>query len=122
MKALKVIGTGVLAGLCLGTVVQAADYRDVPYAEEETRYHSRVVEVPQERPLLPRIHEERTYRGARHVEEERVYDRPVPGWRPWGRPVAARLWQEPGSDCRVIIKRRENAWGEVTIRRIRVCD
>lgn len=122
MKAPKVILAGVLAGLCFGTAVQAADYRDEPYTEVETQRHSQVFEVPQERPLPPRFHDERTYRGARYVEEERVYDRLVPGWRPWGRPVAARRWQGPGSDCRVIIKRRENPWGEITVRRIRVCD
>jgi hypothetical protein len=123
MKAPKVIVTGVLASLFLGTAVQAADYPAEPYAEVEPRYHnSRVIEVPQERPLSSRVDEERAYHGPRYLEEERVYDRPVPGWRPWSRPVAARPWQGPGSDCRVIIKRRENAWGEITVRRIRVCD
>jgi hypothetical protein len=122
MKAPKVILTGVLAGLCLAKAVQAADYREEPYAQVETRYQSQVIEVPQERSLPPRFQDERTYRGPRYVEEERVYDRPVPGWRPWSRPVAARPWQAPGEDCRVIIKRRENPWGEITVRRIRVCD
>ena len=122
MRAPKVIVTGILAGLCLGTAVQAADYREEPYTEVESPYHSQTIEVPEQRPLPPRFLEERTYHGSRYVEEERVYDRPVPGWRPWGRPVAARSWQGPGSDCRAIIKRRENPWGEISVRRIRICD
>jgi hypothetical protein len=122
MKAPKVILTGVLVSLCLITVVQAADYREEPYAEVETRYHSRGIEMPQEHPLPPRFHEERTYHEPRYVEEERVDNRPRPGWRSWSRPVAVRPWHRPGEDCRVIIKRRENQWGEVTVRRIQVCD
>jgi hypothetical protein len=122
MMAPKVIVMGVLVGLCLGTAVQAADYLEEPYGEMVPRRHSRVIEALPEPPLPGRFHDGRMYGGARYVEEERVYENPVPGWRPWSRPVAARPWQGPGSDCRMIIKRRENAWGEITVRRIRVCD
>jgi hypothetical protein len=59
MKAPKVIVTGVLAGLCLGTAVQAADYPEEPYAEMEPRHHSRGIEVLPEPPLPPRFHDER---------------------------------------------------------------
>jgi len=65
MKTPKVILAGVLAGPYFGTAAQAADYRDEPYAEVETHRHSQVFEVPQERPLPPRFHDGRTYRGAR---------------------------------------------------------
>jgi hypothetical protein len=121
MMPFKIILTGALAGLCLATTVRAADYREEPYAEVEARYHTQVIEVPQARPFPPDFHEERTHRGPRYVEE-RVHDRPVPGWRPWSRPVAARPWQGPGEDCRLIIKRRVNPWGEISVRRIQVCD
>ena len=57
MKAPKVVVTGVLASLSLATVVQAADYREVPFAEMETRYHSQIIEGQQEHPLRPRFHE-----------------------------------------------------------------
>jgi hypothetical protein len=122
MTAHKVIIMGILAGLCLATAVQAADYRDEPYTELETQHHSRVIEVPQKGPFPGYYHEERAYHGPRYVEEERIYGRRVPDWRTSNRPVAARPWRGPSEDCRLIIKRRENAWGETTVRRIRVCD
>jgi hypothetical protein len=43
MTPFKIVLTGALAGLCLATAVQAADYREEPYAEVETRYRSRLV-------------------------------------------------------------------------------
>jgi len=122
MKAREAVLMGVLAGLWLATAVQAADYREEPYAGAEARYRTQVIEVPQTRPLPPRFHEERTYLRPRYVEE-RVYVRPVPDWRHGSRPVAARPWQwGPSEDCRVIVKQRENPWGEITVRRIEVCD
>ncbi len=121
MTPFEIFLTGALAGLCLATTVRAADYREEPHAEMETRYHTQVIEVPHARPFPPHLHEERTYLRPRYVEE-RVYDRPMPGWRPWDRPVAARPWQRPGEDCRVITKRRVNPWGESTVRRIEICD
>jgi hypothetical protein len=121
MTAFKIILTGALAGLCLATAVQAADYREEPYAEVEPRYHTQAIEVPQAHPFPRHLHEERTHLGPRYVEE-RIDGRPVPGWRRWSRPVAARPWQGSGDGCRVIIKRRVHPWGESTVRRIEVCD
>jgi hypothetical protein len=121
MTASKIVLAGALASLCLATAVQAADYQEEPYAEVETRYQTQVIEVPQARPFPPHFREERTHLGPRYVEE-RIYGRPVPDWRYRSRPVAARPWRGPGEDCRVIIKQRENPWGEVTVRRIEVCD
>ena len=41
-------------------------------------------------------------------------------YRPvYGRPVYAGGY---GGGCRLIIKKRENAWGDVVVKRIRVCD
>ena len=94
MTASKIILTGALAGLCLATAVQAADYREEPYAEVEPRYHTQVIEVPQARPFPHHFHEERTHLGARYVEE-RVYGRPGPDWRHQSRRIAARSWQGP---------------------------
>jgi len=121
MTASKIALAGALASLCLATAVQAADYREEPYAEVETRYQTQVIEVPQARPFPPHFREERTHLGPRYVEE-RIYGRPVPDWRYRSRPVAARPWRGPGEDCRLIVKQRENPWGEVTVRRIEVCD
>src|SRR3712207_779197 len=72
MTAVKMILTGALAGLCLATAVQAADYREEPYAEVEPRYHTQVIEVPQVRPFPPPFHEERTHLRSRYVEEREI--------------------------------------------------
>ncbi|HEX2554286.1 MAG TPA: hypothetical protein VHL98_11325 [Microvirga sp.] len=51
---------------------------------------------------------------------DRYYGRPVPERPSWHRPVAGRPhWAH--DDCRLIIKKRVNAWGEVTVTRIRRC-
>jgi hypothetical protein len=121
MTPFKIVLTGALAGLCLGTTVRAADYREEPYAEVETRYPTQVIEVPQARPFPPHFREERASLGGRYAEE-RVYGRPGPGWRHRSRPVATHPGQGSGEDCRVIVKQRENPWGEITVRRIEVCD
>jgi hypothetical protein len=121
MTPFKIVLTGALAGLCLTTAVQAADYQEEPYAEVETRYHTQIVEVPQVRSFPPHFREEPAYLRPRYVEE-RVYGRPLPDWRHRSRPVGARSWQGSGEDCRVIVKRRVNPWGESTVRRIEVCD
>lgn len=122
MTAPKAILTAVLAALCLATYAQAADFQEEPYADLETQHHGRVIEMPQEHPLPPRFHEERTYRGPRYVEDERSYGHPGRRWHSWGRPVAAHPWRGPSEECRLIIKRRVNPWGETTVRRIQVCD
>ena len=52
----------------------------------------------------------------------RYYGRPVRDhWdRHWSRPVYGRPhWRD--DDCRTIIRRRVNAWGEVVVTRTRVC-
>jgi hypothetical protein len=47
-----------------------------------------------------------------------VYDeRPVVERR-----VVRRSYEDDNGDCRVIIKRRVNAYGETVVRRTRVCD
>ena len=63
----------------------------------------------------------------RRVEERRVY-RPVAETRfaphsGYRRSAYGRHYDEPfGGECRVIVKKRENGWGEVVVKRIRICD
>jgi hypothetical protein len=56
--------------------------------------------------------------GGRHWDDGRYYGRPV--HRPW-RPVFAGPRWGWHDDCRLIVKRRVNPWGDVVVRRIRVC-
>ena len=58
---------------------------------------------------------------------DRYYGRPVrerPHWdrHPWHRPVGGRPHWRDDEDCRIIVKRRVNAWGDLVERRIKVCD
>ncbi len=57
---------------------------------------------------------------------DRYYGRPVrerPHWdrHPWHRPVGGRPHWRDDEECRIIIKRRVNAWGDLVERRIKVC-
>ncbi|MEZ0168058.1 hypothetical protein [Microvirga sp. TS319] len=120
MQTRTAIVMGVLAGLCLPAIADAADYGIAPYEGPEAESRGEIYEV---RPPVfsERFREERFERGPRYVEEEQVYGRPGPRWHRPGYPVAVRPWWG-GEDCRLIIKRRINPWGEVIERRIRICD
>ncbi len=121
MATIKKIVVRALAGLSLTTYAQAADYRDEAYLERETHHRRHIPGPERDEYLASRFDEERIYRGPRHVEEERIYDQPGPERRFLGHPVGARPWWE-GEDCRLTVKRRVNRWGEVIVRRVRVCD
>ena len=60
--------------------------------------------------------------GRRHPD--RFYGRPVPDQPRWARPVfdQPRWRHRHFEECRVIVKRRVNFWGEPVVRRIRICD
>ena len=71
----------------------------------------------------------RYIRAPDHDDEcgDRYYGRPVrerPHWdqHPWHHPVGGRPHWRDDEDCRIIIKRRVNAWGDLVERRIKVCD
>jgi hypothetical protein len=118
MTGLRQALIGVAASVALITGAQAADYREDAYGETETRYRAEAP-VP-----LPHYHAEGdwSYRSPRYVEERRFVGRPVPEWGYAGQPVAMRPWWRHGEDCRLIVKRRVNSWGEVVIRRVRICE
>jgi hypothetical protein len=52
-----------------------------------------------------------------HIERRR-YAQPVY----YGRPVYGRPVFDDQEECRVIVKKRVNAWGDVVVKRIRRCD
>ena len=91
-------------------------------------YETRVIERPvvQERRIVERpVFEER--RAVEPAYETRVIERPV---RPRpvfysgpasGRPVYGRPVYG-GEDCRVVVKQRVNRWGEMIVKRVRICD
>jgi len=66
------------------------------------------------------------HRGGGYRPE--TYDERSPLQRHhWSRPVFARpVFGRPGWDsaeeCRIIIKRRVNPWGDVVVRRIKICE
>jgi hypothetical protein len=122
MAAFRNVLVGVATGLALITSAQAADYREDPYGEVETRYRTDVPEPLVDHEPGFRSEAEWIGRGPRFVEERHPRG-PIPEWwRQPGRPVAmAPRWRHH-EDCRLIIKRRVDPWGEIVVRRIRICD
>lgn len=56
-----------------------------------------------------------------------VYERPRPvvpiyDAPPWQRPGHGRPHWVDEEECRIVVKRRINRWGERVVRRIRICD
>ncbi len=52
----------------------------------------------------------------------RVYDGPRDGYRPVIERRERRIVEEDDDDCRIVIERRVNRFGERVTRRTRVCD
>jgi hypothetical protein len=120
MNTLKRIGAAIVLGVSLTAAAQAADYDDAWHAASGREYRSaHSFEAPEI--LRDRRHREDYRRDF--MGEGRFYGRPVPDWRRrWNRPVAFRAWgRHDEEDCRLIIKRRVNPWGEVSIRNVEVC-
>ena len=116
----KSFALAAVAALAIGTAAQAADL-GVPFGPD--RYDSgrdgsggghggyRFVDAPGDDDDRDGERE-----GYRHAPDRRHW-----AGGDWSRPAAARPhWAQDG--CRLIVKRRENAWGDVTITRIRRCD
>src|SRR5690349_15163318 len=114
MTAWKKIGLPLIVGLSLGSVSASAQAADYDVGSEQPQY--------QERYGYEGRHGYRDeFRQGPFVDRS-YHHRAYPEWRgAWGRPVA-RPWWRHADDCRLIIKRRVNPWGEVTTRRIEVCD
>jgi hypothetical protein len=119
------VRTTIAAGLALIAFAGGAQAADYTYIGREAvgdrydRYES-VVEREEYRPR--RHHEERfeervERRGYRDYDEERY----AHGRHGWDRPVYGRPVFAPYDDCRVIVRRKINAWGDLVVRRVRVC-
>ena len=105
---------GTFAALAFGGAAQAADL------EWSVRVGDRGWNRPaadfEDEAFSPREVWRHEPRGPRYpgFEDRRLVERPY-----WARPVFARPgWDE---DCRIVIKRRVDPWGDVEVRRFRVC-
>ena len=55
------------------------------------------------------------------------HPRPAPRWGhwdrySWARPVYSRPYWTRHDDCRTIVKKQVSPWGEVTVKRVQICD
>jgi hypothetical protein len=125
------------AALCLAAPAGASEpgpYDDeigAEYARPSYDYRHHEPSSTVERRFVERTYSERTeivrpvYR--RPVYEGPPYARSAYGGPVYGRPVHARpIYIRPDGDddgeCRVVVKRRIGPWGEVTVRKTRVCE
>lgn len=110
------IALGAVAALALAGSAQAADV-DVSVRVGEVGSYHRSADFDRgdrddfRRPDRMERHD-RVERREHFREPDRFYGRPVFAGRGWGR---------HDEECRVIIKRRVNPWGDVIVRRTRVC-
>lgn len=101
------------------------DYEDVGPDYGHSRYERRHVEPP----VVERRVVERTYSERRELVRPAyrppAFDGPVYGRSAYSAPVYGRpVYARPHDDedeCRVVVKRRVNAWGDLVIRKTRVC-
>ncbi len=117
--ALRKAALSAIALLGLGGMAQAGGI-DVVARRDPPSY---------ERPRFADDCRDRRYIRAPDWDDCRVagsYHRPWRGWRPWGYrhhrvPVAAWPYWRDGDDCRIVVTRRENPWGEVIVKRTKIC-
>jgi hypothetical protein len=115
---------GALAALALGSAAEAADVDITARAGEYGSYYRFADDEGREGRDDDgfRRHGRIEERGSFH-EPGRFYGRPLAEWPAAGRPVFARPgWGRHEDDCRLIVKRRVNRWGDLIVRRVRVCD
>ena len=125
-----------LAALGLGAILAVAapavasepglDYDDGP-EYGRSRYERSYVEPS----VVERRSVERTYSERREIVRP-AYSRPVYGGPVYGRSaylgpvhgrvVYARPHHDDDDECRIVIKKRVNAWGDVLTRKTRVCE
>ena len=105
---------GLLAFLALGGAAQASD-AGVTIRVSDYRYIGGDRFSGGEHFDRPRYHEDdrRDWRGS--------HGRPGPHWH-HARPVFGRPGWGRFDDCRVIVRRHINRWGEHVVRRLQVCD
>jgi hypothetical protein len=126
---LAVLGFGATLALAVpaGASEPGPDYEDVGPEYGHSRYERRHVEPP----VVERRVVERTFSERREIVRPAysrpAYDGPVYGRsaysaHAYGRPVYARPGGDDEDECRVIVKKRVNNWGDVIIRKTRVCD
>ncbi len=115
---------GAVAALALGSVAQAADF-NITVRMGEYGSHHRFVDGDDGEDGF----DDRLRRPGRVEQRERFRDSDIRSrhdrdWPPaMGRPVFARPgWGRHFEECRVIVKRRMDRWGDVVVRRIRICD
>jgi hypothetical protein len=117
-------GLGFAAALAVGGAAQAADVQ-VSVRVGEPSWPRPVADYDdgEDDRFVPEAHQYRAYPGAGPDRfDERPFERPR--WRPpvYARPVFGRPGWEAPEECRLIIKRRVNPWGEVVVRRIKICE
>ena len=117
-------GLGFAAAMALGSAAQAADVQ-VSVRVGEPGWHRPVADydVGEEDRFAPEANEYRAYPGAGPDRYERPFAERH-RWHPpvYARPVLGRPGWEAPEECRLIIKRRVNPWGELVVRRIKICE
>ncbi len=112
------IAMGAVAALIIGNAAQAMEVRVSVTADRDAYRQVGYYQVD------AGGYEDRRDYGYR--DPDRYYGRPVPDrdhWERhrWHRPVVERPHWRGDDDCRLIIKKREDAWGNVTVTRIKQC-
>jgi hypothetical protein len=134
-NSMNPVRTTIAAGLALIALAggaQAADYTYIGREAVGDRYdrYGAVVERDEVRPRRyseDRFEERVERRGFRedHMERRGFRDdhgeRYAQGRHGWDRPVYGRPVFAPYDDCRTIIRRKINHWGEMVVRRVRIC-
>lgn len=115
--------TTLAAGLALFTLAGGASAADIyPYGGDryETSRYRDVEEREEARPRqrFEERYEERVERRSVIEDDE---DRYAGRERPWVRPVYERRSFAPYDDCRIIVRRKVNHWGDLVVRRVRIC-
>ncbi|HEV2557346.1 MAG TPA: hypothetical protein VGU45_01845 [Microvirga sp.] len=122
MKIVAKAALGVVAAVMLGGAAQASDL-SITIRTGEAGAHRFVAD-----------HDDDGYGREHRWSERRRFDRDddrfdrferrgARDWAPaYGRPVFARGgWDPRHEDCRIIVKRRVNPWGDVVVKRTKIC-
>jgi hypothetical protein len=118
MKIVAKAALGVVAAAMLGGAAQASDL-SITIRTGEAGAHRFVADRDDGYDREHRWSERRRF----DHDDDRFERRGARDWAPpYGRPVFARGgWDPRHEDCRIIVKRRVNPWGDVVVKRTKIC-
>jgi hypothetical protein len=111
----------LVGAMTLGIATQASEINITIRSGDSGAYQRVSGYGYSDREVVERRHYSGRGYGYEQRDPDRYYGRPVSEHRRWNRPRYARSGWGQHDGCRLIIKRSVDRWGDLVVKRIKVC-